>query len=87
MEIQSQTGQVFDNADDALRLILACEGIMLDPGASMIESTRATTDLIYTFRALDDYLRSGGTLPRMWGNAKSPFHAPPARPRDVLDMS
>lgn len=86
MVIQTDTGQVFDNADDAVRFIRECERVMFDPGASMVETSRATTDMVYTFRALDEYLRAGGTLPRSWGTAKSPFPQPgPAH--DVLDMS
>lgn len=72
MPIQTETGQVFDSADDALRFIIVCQDTMLDPGANMIESTRATTDMLYTFRALDSHLRNGGTLPLSWGNAKAP---------------
>jgi hypothetical protein len=86
VSLTTQTGKEFQTAEEALDYIRACGNKMLDPGASHMDSMLATTELLYTVKALDDYLVRSGSLPYSWRNAFNPFVAP-AGPRDVLDMS
>lgn len=87
MSLTTQTGKEFQSAEEALDYIRTCSNKMLDPGASHMESMLATTELLYTVKALDDYLVHFGSLPYSWRNAFNPFNPPTARQRDVLDMS
>lgn len=69
MALTSETGKEFRDADEALAYIRVCEDMMLNPNASLLESSAATVEMVYTFRALDSYLRQGGQLPVVWGTA------------------
>lgn len=82
----SQTGKEFATTQQALAYIRECQAKMLDPGASMVDTSRATIEMLYTFTALDEELSRGGSLPHSWAGALNPYQ-PPSRPRDMLDMS
>lgn len=76
MPIQTETGNEFDTAEEALAFIRACSDTALDPGASLVETASAVTDMIYTFRALDSYLaRDASVLPVSWSQAISSYTA------------
>lgn len=66
MPIQTDTGNEFANPEEALHFIRSCSDTALDPGASLVETASAVTEMIYTFRALDAHLARGGPLPDSW---------------------
>lgn len=68
----TDTGKEFTDAQECLSFIRGCEFTMLDPGASLIDSSTATVEMVYAFRALDKYLRRGGELPVTWEHATHP---------------
>lgn len=66
MPLTTETGREFANADEALAYIRVCQEKMFDRGASLMESSIATTEMVYAFKSLDEYLRRGGSLPGSW---------------------
>lgn len=70
--ITTETGKEFDSAQDALGFIRGCAETMLNPNVSHLESSSATIEMVYTFQALDYYLRRGGELPITWEHATRP---------------
>lgn len=72
MAITSATGKEFPNATEVLKFIRGCHESMLNPSASLLESSAATVEMVYAFQALDGYLRRGGELPVMWETATRP---------------
>jgi lipid A disaccharide synthetase len=64
--LTTETGKEFFDAQEALTFIRTCQQTMLDPGTTMVETAIATTEMVYAFRALDDYLSIGGQLPTSW---------------------
>lgn len=69
MPVTTQTGRHFNDADEALEFIRSCTEKMLDPSSSHMDSMIATTEMVYAFKALDDHLLRGGSLPVAWRNS------------------
>lgn len=70
--LATQTGREFADAETALAYIRECQEKMLDPNVSMMASHAATIEMVYTFKALDDYLQDNGVLPIGWARAARP---------------
>lgn len=64
--LNTATGRSFRDADEALAYLRQMEEKMLDKNVSMLESSAATIEMVYTFRALDEYLSQGGRMPTSW---------------------
>lgn len=73
MPVTTQTGKEFPSAEEALAYVRACSDMMLDPEVDQPASLMATTELLYTVKALDEYLSRGGTLPVSWRSATPAF--------------
>lgn len=69
MPLTTDTGKEFEDATECLHFIRGCQFTMLDPGASLMDSHRATVEMVYAFKALDTFLRRGGVLPFVWEHA------------------
>lgn len=78
-ELITETGKVFPTAEEALAHIRECARLMLDGSVSQVKSQLATTELLYTVKALDQYLSAGGELPFSWKSAFNPFVPPKVR--------
>lgn len=67
-QIVTETGRQFTE-DEAVNFLRSCTNVMLDPASSLVETARAATEMIYTFRALDEHITNTGKLPLEWWNA------------------
>lgn len=72
MPLTTETGREFATAESAVEFIREQERILLRPDTSTVQSNMATIEMLYTFRALDEYLVKGGTLPIGWSRAVRP---------------
>lgn len=70
MSITSKTGREFLDASHAVSFIRGCTETMLDPSSSHVDSMVATSEMVYAFKALDEYLQNGGRLPVGWLGAR-----------------
>lgn len=79
MPLTTETGREFPNVDELYLFIRDAQRMMLDPKSSRVGSAKATVEMVYAFKALDEHLRAGGELPNNWGTAHRPLTPQRAR--------
>lgn len=70
MPLTTATGREFTDVDSLLAYVRQCQKIMFDPAASHVETLVATTEQVYAFRSLDEYLTHGGRFPLAWTESR-----------------